>query len=144
MFYIGFTSAARTDDAGWHHAVGALTLGRATEGFESDLGSWSMADYERQWREGVARLLGGHASSALLTSYHGADAGHHVLGPVWREGTTAIFQQRLQRTEQLAEAFDPTRLYDIVGERVMINDEGQRVSEWAVPLGDLANFLLDR
>lgn len=144
MFYIGFTSAARTDDAGWLHAVGALTLGRATEGFESDLGTWSMADYERQWREGVARLLGGHTSSALLTSYRGPDAAYHFMWPVWREGTDAIFQERLLLTEQLDEPFTTDRLYEVVGERMMIDEEGQRVAEWVVPLGHLANFLIDR
>ena len=144
MFYIGFTTAARTDDAGWTHAAGALTLGRATEGFDSDLGTWSMADYERQWREGIARLISGGSSSALLTSYGGPDASHHHMWPVWREGTDAIFQQRLLLTGQLAEPFELSRLYDVVGERVMINGEGQRVSEWVVPLGQLANFLLDR
>ena len=27
MFFIGFTSAARVDEEGWHHAMGAIELG---------------------------------------------------------------------------------------------------------------------
>lgn len=144
VFYIGFTSAARTDVEGWRHAVGALTLGSGTESFQSDLGAWSMEDYERQWREAIARVLSGSPSSALITSYRGPGADFHFVWPFWRDGATVVFQQRLLFTGEHAEPFDPSRVYEIVGERVTIDEDGQRVSEWVVPLGHLANFLLDR
>ena len=144
VFYIGFTSAPRMDDEGRRHATGALTLGSDTESFQSDLGAWSMGDYERQWREAIARLLSGSPSSALITSFHGPAADSHVVWPCWRDGATVVFQQRLLFAGEFAEPFDPAQVYEIVGERVTIDEEGRRVSEWVVPLGHLANFLLDR
>jgi hypothetical protein len=124
VFYIGFTSAPRRDEEDWLHAVGALTLGPATEGFEADLGTWSIADYERH-------------------SYRGPEAAYHFMWPVWRVGTDAVFQERLLFAEQLTEPFVPSKVYDFVGDRVIVDEDGRRVSEWTVPLGQLANFLLD-
>lgn len=144
MFYIGFTTGARVDEDGWHYARGELTLGSAVEGFESDLGTWSMSAYEAQWRDALARLLSGAASAALLTSYRGPDAGYHFMWPMWREGTQVHFQERLLLVDELSAGFDLERVYEYVGERRTLSEEGQRISEWSLPLGQLATFLASR
>jgi hypothetical protein len=144
VFYIGFTSGARVDNEGWQHARGELTLGSAVEGFESDLGTWSMGAYEAQWREAIARLLSGASSAVLLTSYRGPGAGYHFMWPMWREGSVVHFQERILFVEEIPDGFDPAQVYDYVGERITVDDEGRRVSEWSLPLGQLATFLVDR
>ena len=141
MFYIGFTSAARTDDAGWSHAAGALTLGRATEGFDSDLGTWSMADYERQWREGIARLAAGERSSALVTSYAGPGDVIHSMRPMWRVGNTVYLQDRVVTNRDIGPTNVAEQFYEIVGERSTHSDDGTPVSEWAVAFGEVLAFL---
>jgi len=143
VFYIGYTTAAQTDEEGWRHAEGELTLGEATEGFQSDLHTWSMAEYEAQWRTAVARLLAGQTESALLTSYRGPEAAYHFLWPMWRVGTTVYLQERIVLTEDLAEPFDPGQPWTVVGERSTVNEDGVPVSEWEVPLGQLAPFMVD-
>jgi len=144
VFYIGFVTAARVDAAGGRYAEGELTLGGASARFQSDLGSWSMRDYEAQWREAIARLLAGQPTSALVTSYRGPETGHHLIWPMWREGTTVHLQERLVLTEQLPEPFDPASVYALVGERVTVSEGGLPISEWSIPIRQLATFLLDR
>ena len=144
MFYIGFTSAAQTDEEGRRHAQGELTLDRDRAGFQSDLGSWSMREYEAHWRDAIARLMSGKSSSLLVTSYRGPGAGHHVGWPIWREGPTACFQERIFFADELPGPFDPATAYELVGERTTIDEDGDRRAEWRVPLAQLAAFLMDR
>ena len=69
MFRIRVFTPAVHDENGWRHAGGELTS--ATGGAASWWISrfWNIADYQRQWREGVARLVQGAPSTALMTAY---------------------------------------------------------------------------
>jgi hypothetical protein len=143
MFYIGFTTGTRTDGSGGRYAEGELTLGRDSERFQSDLGTLSMRDYEAHWRDAISRLLAGKSSSVLVTSYRAPGAGFHVAWPMWREGGTVYFQERLFPNDQLPRPFDPALVYDVVGDRRTVAEEGERISEWRVPLERLATFVMD-
>jgi hypothetical protein len=143
MFYIGFVSAVRVSEAGWRHAVGELTLGAVSERFEADLRFWEPAEYEAQWRRAALRLLGGAPTAALVASYRGPDAAPHSLWPMWRDGAVVHVQSRLVLTEPLAGRFDPAAPEAQVGERTTASHDGSPVSEWTVPLGQLANFALE-
>ena len=141
MFYIGFVSAPRVNEEGWPHAMGLLTLGDAQESFEADLREWTTADYEAQWREGIARLASGTPSSALITSY-GGRGGITGMWPIWREGATAYLQERLIVPGETGPPFNPERPYEQVGVRRTASEDGA-ISEWALPLGQLLAFVLE-
>jgi hypothetical protein len=140
MFYIGFKTAARVDDEGWRHAMGGIELGSESDGFAADLGTWTMRDYESQWREGIARLAAGHPSSALVTSYAGPEAGFHMMWPMWRIGSDVFFHEHLVPADAIAEPV-AEHFYAAVGERQTHSDDGQPVSEWVVAFSDLLAFL---
>ena len=141
MFYIGFISAPRVNDEGWAHAVGLITLGAHEESFEADLREWTTADYEAQWREGIARLAGGVPSSALITSYGGRE-GITRMWPIWREGATAYLQEHLVVPGETGPPLNPEHLYEQVGAHRTVSEDGP-VSEWEVPLGQLLAFVVD-
>jgi hypothetical protein len=143
MFYIGFVSGVRVNDAGWRHAVGELTLGAFSERFEADLGFWEPAEYEAQWRKAALRLLGGAPTAALVASYRGPEAAHHSMWPMWRDGTVVHVQGRLVLTGSRAGTFDPAAPEAHLGGRTTESGDGSPVSEWTVPLGQLANFALE-
>lgn len=142
MFFIGFTSAARVDDEGWRHAMGAIELGDESDAFAADLTFWSMAEYEAQWREGVARLAAGHASSALVTSYRGPRANLHSMWPMWRIGQTVFFQERLVLGDTMTEDGVAEQFYARVGDRHTESEDGV-ISEWPVPFADVLAFLVN-
>jgi hypothetical protein len=143
MFYIGFVSGKRIDSEGWHHAIGEITMGGDSAGFAADLHVWTMADYETQWREAVARFAAGNESSALITSYRGPGVGYHVMWPMWREGTTVLLQERLVIDEAITETNVSEALYARVGDRRTLSDDGDAISEWRVPFSHVLAFLVD-
>ena len=141
MFYIGFTTAARTDEEGWRHASGGLELGDESDGFTADLSVWTVGDYEAQWREGIARLAAGEASSALVTSYAGSGDVIHFIRPMWRVGQMVYFQERIVMDRDVAPPNVAGHFYEIAGERFTESDDGAPISEWAVPFAEVLAFL---
>jgi contact-dependent growth inhibition (CDI) system CdiI-like immunity protein len=141
VFYIGFTTAAQVDEEGWPHALGGLELGAKSDGFAADLRVWTMREYEAQWREAVARLAAGKASSALVTSYAGPGDVIHWMRPMWRVGKTVYFQDRLVMDRDVAPPKVAEQFYAIVGERSTHSEDGTPLSEWAVPFADVLAFL---
>lgn len=143
MFYIGFVTGARTDAEGWPHANGEVLLGDHGERFQSDLRFWDMPRYEAQWRAGIARLLAGSETSALVTSYRGPDAASHLVWPMWREGQTVHVQEQPLRTDGLTRPFDPDAAHEQVQPRRTVGESGEPIPEWQLPLRDLAAFVLE-
>ena len=102
-----------------------------------------MPQYEAQWREGVARLAGGHMSSALITSYNGPGAAFHSMWPMWREGITVFIQERLVLDDTIGHSNVAEQFYARVGPRRTTSDDGSPISEWALPLSQMLAFVLD-
>jgi len=143
VFYIGFKSGPRVDGEGWRHAVGGIELGPDSDSFYADLAAWTLADYEAQWREGIARLAAGERSSALVTSYGGPTAAFHWMWPMWRVDDKVVFHEHLVPGEAVTEPHVAAHFYAAVGERRTRSDDGEPVSEWAVPFSDVLTFLAD-
>jgi hypothetical protein len=143
MFYIGFTSAMQTDSEGRPQAAGELTLGDDSARFVADLHVFTMAQYEAQWREAVARLAGGHTSSALITSYRGSGLSPHSMWPMWRAGTTVFIHERLVLDDTIGNEDVAEQFYARVGPRRTTSDDGSPISEWALPLSQMLAFVLD-
>ena len=141
VFYIGFTTAPRTDEEGWRHASGGLELGAESDGFTADLRAWSMHDYEAQWREGIARLAAGEPSSALVTSYAGPGDVIHFIRPMWRVGQTVYLEERMVMDRDIAPPTAAEQFYELVGARSTNSEDGRPISEWAVPFAEVLAFL---
>jgi hypothetical protein len=141
MFFIGFKTPPRTDDEGWPHAIGGIELGSDSDGFASDLSSWSQRDYEAQWREGIARLAAGECSSALVTSYAGPGTAFHSMWPMWRLGSAVVFTERLVPGDAIHEPDIAGSFYRSVGERRSHTEDDEPISEWLVPFSDVLSFL---
>jgi hypothetical protein len=141
MFYIGFTTPVRTDEEGWRHAFGGLELGADSDAFAADLGAWTMAEYEAQWREAIARLAAGKPSSALVTSYAGSGDVIHSMRPMWRVGNTVFFQERLVLDRNIEPPNVADQFYELVGERSTFSDGGTPLSEWAVAFPEVLAFI---
>jgi hypothetical protein len=142
MFYIGFKTGPRTDEEGWRHAIGGLELGPDSDSFAADLMVWTLADYEAQWRAGVARLAtGATTSSALVTSYAGPEAAFHFMWPMWRVGDQIVFAERLVSGEMIGAVDVIDDFYRAVGEVQSHTDDGEAISQWTVPFSDVLAFL---
>ena len=141
MFYIGFVTASRVDAQGEPYAEGELTAGRHSERFRADLRVWRKADYESQWKTGVARLLSGAESSALVTSLsQSGDETSVELVPLSRRGGKVSVGERAVIVDTLQEPIDLSIAYELVAERGAGSGERPQAE---VPLGQLATFTID-
>jgi hypothetical protein len=68
-------------------------------------------------------------------------AAYHMGWPAWRDGDRVLVQERLFVAEQLDGPFDPEHPEVHLGPRREVSDEGLRISQWTVTLGDVAAFV---
>jgi hypothetical protein len=128
-----FTPAVQAED-GALQAGGELRLGNQRVGFVVDLRYWSVADYERQWKDGVSRLLHGAPRSALMTAYRGPGEGTHLIWALWRDGDYIYAQEHPVVVTELDPPFDPFDPYGHVGERIPTSVHNLPIQEWQVDL----------
>src|SRR5690348_4089084 len=110
-------------------AVGELVVDGARSIFALDLSHWRVVDYERQWREGVTRLLRGAPSSALMSAYRGPHGDAHLMWALWRENAELYVQPHCVAASDLEKPFDLTLAYDHVDVRVPARDQALPITE---------------
>jgi hypothetical protein len=112
-------------------------LGRAS----SSLYQWSKKDYESQWRDAIKTLLNGQKRAALITEYVGPEAATHLeWWPMYVVGNEVFIQNQLLFYDQLREPFSAQRAFSFLSDRCMTNEEGKRISEWAVTISEVEKF----
>jgi hypothetical protein len=132
MFRIRVFTPALLGDDGLPHAGAELRAGESCLRFRVDLTYWRIADYERQWKQGIARLAHGAAASALMARYAGPRAASHALWALWRDGGHVYVQSQCILSAELETPFDPTAPYEHVGQRVPATENGLPLPEWRV------------
>ena len=132
MFRIRVFTPVAITESGWPHAGGELVVGASRLIFRVDLRYWGIADYERQWKAGIARLLNGASSSALMSAFRGpTDAPHHMWA-LWREGGHVYVQPHVVLRRELSVPFDPRMPYALVAERIPVMENDLPLLEWRV------------
>jgi hypothetical protein len=145
MFSIGFTDEPLEypyDDTSIPAAPGRLVLGKSTEGFLGNLALWSKLDYETHWTRELKALLEGKPKVALVVSYNDPKASSNLeIWRVYRDGEWLHFQNQLPWYSDLPKEFEISEMSRYIDDRVVINAEGDRISEWHVPIRDIKLFL---
>jgi CdiI N-terminal domain len=138
-FSIGFTGFDKQDPL---VAIGLIELGEHREHFESVLVFWGTDDYKRIWDAGLRRLLGGASTSCLATSVLEPSSANFVeVWPLYREESEVCVQNCLLFLDQLSHEFDPAAPWESVYPRSVVDEDGQRISEWRVSLDHIGEFL---
>jgi CdiI N-terminal domain len=137
MFRIRVFTPPVTNHEGWQHAGGQLILDEARIHFLIDLRHWNIAAYERQWREGIARLVKGESSAALMTAYRGPGDEPHVMWGLWRDESHVYVQAHTVLPVELESAFDPMAPHAHIGKRIPASENGLPIPEWRIELVDL-------
>ncbi|MGH7585403.1 MAG: hypothetical protein ACREMH_04070 [Gemmatimonadales bacterium] len=130
MFRIRFLTPALLDGQGSPLAGAELLLGTDRVRFLADLRYWGIGEYERQWREGISRLVHGGVASALVTAYGGPDpdASHRMWG-LWRDADHVYAQELTVLASELDAPFDPSAPWPHVGEHVPAAEQGLSILE---------------
>ena len=132
------THLSRGDKA----AYGTIQIGDFQERFIASLLYWGMEDYRNHWREALERIVGGQNKSCLISSVTDPKNTNFIeWWPIYREGKFLHFQNQFLFLENLKEEFDPSNPYKHVSARKTINEDGQKLSEWSLPVKAVTDFL---
>jgi hypothetical protein len=141
MFDIKFDETEKSTSVDPNLSMGKITLGTFSERFEIVLEFWSKSDYELQWIDGVRRILEGSPISNLITSLtNPITANFIVWWPMYGEDSVCVFQNQVLFMDQLSDSFDIDDPYQSVGDRNQISEDGDRISEWVVPLDEMEQW----
>jgi len=89
-------------------ALGEIALTDFLENFEISLAFWGADRYEKQWRQGIDRLLEGASKWCLITSMLDPKCEHFgVWWKLYREGEHVMVQNQLLLADVLGRTFDP-------------------------------------
>ena len=144
MFSIGFTDEPLEypyDDTSIPAAPGRLVLGESAEEFLANLSAWAKSDYESHWRRELKTLLEGNPKVALVASYYGNPASNMEIWRVYRDGELVHFQNQILWYSTLPSGFEVLKLSQYIQDRAVVTQEGDRISEWDVPIRDIELFL---
>jgi len=142
MFRIRFFTPSVINEDGWQHAGGELVVGDARLCFLVDLTYWGIRDYQRQWRDGISRLVQGAPSTTLMTAYRGPGESAHTMWALWREETYVYVQEHSVLPADLDAPFDPNGAHAHVGLRVPAAANALPIPEWLVELEHLHAAML--
>jgi len=139
MFSISFNSGLYSAK---RSSSGTLVLGSETETFLASFDHWQPEDYERQWQEAISLVVNEGSKSALITEMPAPSVANFIRWwPMWRFGESVKLNEQLLFMADLETPIDAENPYTHVGEYRELNEEGERISEWVVPLQDLVDFL---
>jgi contact-dependent growth inhibition (CDI) system CdiI-like immunity protein len=122
-------------------AFGRIVIGDFTETFRVPLGFWDESDYRRSWRRAFEVLNANpRAISCLMTAM--TDPGNSnflTCWPMYREGEDVYIQNALIFLDEI-EDFDLMAPWDSVRPREVIDEDGNRISEWTTSVRSLQEF----
>ena len=133
------------DDPTIPSAIGLIGLGDFQEEFASTLYEWKQSDYEEQWHYAMTSLLEGAEKVALMVYYvNPAESINFEWWPMYRVGDMVALQDHMPWYDQFADPFSIERQFDFVSDRRIANEDGQRISEWSVPLESVREFAISK
>jgi hypothetical protein len=110
-----------------------IIMGDFEECFPVVLELWSEGDYERQWREGARRIIGGAEKSCLVTAIASVEAEEATeYWALYRRGDAVVVRQFLSPTGKV----DPSDVYADVPDY----DNEPGASEWRLSCKELAAY----
>ena len=142
MFRIHVFSPPLADELYGPHAGGELVVGTTRLVFRLDLSHWRTADYERQWKAGLARLVHGASTSALMTAFRGNGDAPHMMFALWREGRDVYVQPHCVLPAEIAARFDPFAPYVHVEARIPAMEQSLPMRECRVEIEQLLTSAL--
>jgi hypothetical protein len=132
----------RDENDGPAEASGRIVIGHFTETFMVPLGFWDESDYRHSWRQAFEVLNADQNSvSCLMTSMTDPrDSNFLACWPMYRAGEDVYIQNALVFLDEIEGAFDTSAPWRYVRPRQGIDEDGNKISEWATSMDSLREF----
>lgn len=123
-------------------APGVITVGEFRETFWMDLSFWTVDEYRRSWHAALRRL--DHAevvdSCLVASTTDPATANWILCRPLYRRGERVFVQNSLVFLDQLDHEFSADEPWLSISPRRTVNEDGERISEWATTMSAVRRF----
>lgn len=122
--------------------LGVIIIGSYVERFAAAIDYFDVTRYRRHWHEAITRIVQGSVTSTLITSMYDPSVANFIYWwPMYHLGDIVRFQNHILFLNELETPFDPNDPFRFVPERIIINSDGEQISEWSASIADLECFL---
>lgn len=140
-FSIDIIDESAADQPGNEARWGLIRINSYVERFIAAIDYWDVKDYRRHWQQALTRIITDSPTSVLVTSMvNPAVANFIYWWPMYRVGDSVYFQNHILFLDELGISFDPEDPFRFVPERTVVNQDGERISEWSASIADLEFF----
>lgn len=108
FFYIQALSESREEIDGQWYASGTIIINNIHEEFVFVLESWSIKDYERQWREGLERIIKNEKSCLIVDARNTMTKPVLEIWALYKVGLKVFFMHKILTYKVLKKKY-PTR-----------------------------------
>lgn len=106
------------------------------------IGYWQVEDYVQSWAESFAVLMrSGQSTSCFVASLTDPEAANFVMTwPLYRRDDVVLIQNSIVFLDELEKPFSVKSPWESVGPHQVIDEDGQRISQWSCSVVDMAKF----
>lgn len=151
MFSIKFLADLPTvSESGRSHRVdmskkGRIVAGTLNEVFVSPLGYWTIEQYQNSWKQSLFNIINGDEKSALITSILDPEiANFFIIWPIYREKGDIFIQNHMIFVDDISGVIDISNIIEAIPSHRMIDEDGNKLSEWKCHISELSVFLDDQ
>ncbi|WP_242206052.1 MULTISPECIES: hypothetical protein [unclassified Pseudomonas] len=120
---------------------GLIRLGEEEESFFAPISFWDRQEYLNSWYSSLCLGLERRQHSVLVTSMLDPESANFLM--VWVlyfVGESVHIQNSVVFLDDVVPGFNVDDVNTYVGVREVANEDGDRISEWVVPLSELLGF----
>lgn len=124
-------------------AMSRIVVNDFEEHFIMSLDYWTVDHYRASWREALRVLVTGESPvSCLITSITDPKNSNFVFcWPLYRETGKVFVQNKVLFLDELAGGFSVESPWKALGPREVVNEDGDRISEWTTGVLAVERFL---
>jgi hypothetical protein len=126
--------------------TGQVTIGDFKENFTIPLDTWTLENYEQQWKEGLERIKT-HDVSCLVVTVQNLSTNPLVeLWTLYKQSNKIYIHNQLLNNAIMKELNFPYKLaefnsvncYDFINyPRETVSEDGEKISEWTITTNDI-------
>ncbi|MGW0837338.1 hypothetical protein [Streptomyces prunicolor] len=122
--------------------TGKIVVRDFTETFPMDLTFWGTEQYKESWASALRRLEEADVTtSCLVSSITDPETANIIFcWPLYRFQDEIFVQNSLIILDELDGAFDPDNPWFSVGPREVVDEDGNRISEWRIDIAAVRKF----
>ncbi len=122
--------------------TGRIQIGTFSESFEASVEYWPAEEYDSHWRRSIRRVVEEFKDSCLISSITDPETGNFLFWwPIYLLDRSQVAIQHQVHFLNEDNTFDPDNPYRSLRSRETTSECGEQISEWLVPLNDLAVWL---